>query len=155
MLFLAAATAGSDGGSPGEVPPSGISSYAYSSFGSSSAYGAEYADLLAKFEFNHTPTDVGQGGSAYLVMLLGACTMAALAINMVGQSVVIFNARPNLYTFSMATLQVYFFIWVCGSCCYGSRTIRLSVLFSTGTRRAVPWLAPVRGTGQRDHERKY
>ncbi|CAM9717580.1 unnamed protein product, partial [Ectocarpus sp. 12 AP-2014] len=125
---------GSDGGSPGEVPPSGISSYAYSSFGSSSAYGAEYADLLAKFEFNHTPTDVGiawfllvvSGGilvvmtgamflliknrhvfeirarSAYLVMLLGVCTMAALAMNMVGQSVVTFNALPNLYTFSMA-----------------------------------------------------
>ncbi|CAM9881788.1 unnamed protein product, partial [Ectocarpus sp. 13 AM-2016] len=40
--------------------------------------------------------------SAYLVMLLGVCTMAALAMNMVGQSVVTFNALPNLYTFSMA-----------------------------------------------------
>ncbi|CAM9939328.1 unnamed protein product, partial [Ectocarpus sp. 8 AP-2014] len=50
---------GSDGSSPGEVPPSGISSYGYSSFGGSSAYGAEYADLLAKFEHDHTPTDVG------------------------------------------------------------------------------------------------
>ncbi|CAM9783599.1 unnamed protein product, partial [Ectocarpus sp. 12 AP-2014] len=39
---------------------------------------------------------------------------------------------------------VYFFVWVCGSCCYGSRTIRLAVLFSTGTRRVVPWLASER-----------
>lgn len=60
LLFLAAATAGSDGGSPGEVPPSGISSYAYSSVGGSSSYGAEYADLLAKFDYHHTPIDVGQ-----------------------------------------------------------------------------------------------
>ncbi|CBN78571.1 expressed unknown protein [Ectocarpus siliculosus] len=171
-MFLAPATAGSDGGSPGEVPPSGISSYGYSSFSGSDTYGAEYADLLAKFEHDHTPTDVGiawfllvvssgllvvmtgvmflliknrhvfeiRARSACLVMLLGASTMTALAMNMVGQSVVIFNALPNLYTFFM----LYFFILVCGSCCYGSRTIRLAVLFSTGTRRVVPWLASER-----------
>lgn len=44
--------------------------------------------------------------------------------------------------------QVSFFVLVCGSSGYSSRTIRLAVLFNSRARSAVPWLASVRAAAE-------
>lgn len=39
--------------------------------------------------------------------------------------------------------QVYYFALVCSTCCYGSRAVRLAVLYSPRARKAVPPLVSV------------
>ena len=41
-------------------------------------------------------------------------------------------------------IQAYIFLSVCSTCCYGSRTIRLLVLYSPTARKVAPWLVSVR-----------
>lgn len=45
--------------------------------------------------------------------------------------------------------QMYFFALVSNTCLYGSRTIRLAVLYSPRARKAAPWLIPVRAKNRK------
>lgn len=40
--------------------------------------------------------------------------------------------------------QIHYFVLACVTCCYGSRTIRLAVMYNARARNAVPWLMSVR-----------
>ncbi|CAM9552057.1 unnamed protein product [Scytosiphon promiscuus] len=75
--------------------------------------------------------------SAYLAMLSGTCLMTSVPLTILAQSIVLFGINFNIYAFYI----VYYFVLVCGVCCYGSRTIRLAVLYNASVRKAVPWLA--------------
>ncbi|CAN0006155.1 unnamed protein product, partial [Ectocarpus sp. 12 AP-2014] len=156
--------------SPGEFPSSAMSPY--SSFASN--YGVELEDLLAAILPQYTATDIGiawfllvvSGGflafmtvtmvlfihkrnvfeirarSAYLVILSGACLMVAVGLIMLAQTTVLFDFVPPVYPVYMASVS--FFVVVCGTSGYCSRTIRLAVLFNSRARSAVPWLASER-----------
>ncbi|CAM9305462.1 unnamed protein product, partial [Hapterophycus canaliculatus] len=78
--------------------------------------------------------------SAYLTMLSGACTMVCVALTIVAQSAMLFGLEGNVHVLFMS----YYFILVCGVCCYGSRTVRLAVLYNGRVKKAVPWLASER-----------
>ncbi|CAM9850661.1 unnamed protein product [Scytosiphon promiscuus] len=135
-------------------------------------YGAEIAELEAKFNPDFTAADMGMAAfllvlacgslvvmlavlvvffqkrdvfeirarSAYLTMLSGACMIASATLTVVMELVVLLDVTVGVHAFYM----IYYFILVCGVCCYSSRTIRLAVLYNAGVRKTVPWLASER-----------
>ncbi|CAM9567795.1 unnamed protein product [Ectocarpus fasciculatus] len=157
---------GSGSYSRGEFPSSAMSQY--------SSFASNYEDLLAEYLPEYTATDIGfawfllvvssgcfvlmavtmvlfiqkrnvfeiKARSAYVVLLSGVCLMQAVVLTIVWQTVVLFNFSPRVYPFFMASIS--FFFLCCGTCCYGSRTIRLAVLFNSRARSAVPWLVSER-----------
>ncbi|CAM9552126.1 unnamed protein product [Scytosiphon promiscuus] len=158
----------SSGSSFGEPPSSSATAYWFLG-GDDDGYRAEVAELVAEFLPEYTATDTGlamflmvtscgflvlmagvlwlffrkrnvfeiRARSANLAMLSGVCMMASMPLTILAQSIVLFGYNFNLHAFYM----LYFFILVCGISCYGSRTIRLAVLYNGRVRKSVPWLA--------------
>eukprot|EP00903_Cladosiphon_okamuranus_P019454 g17888.t1 len=78
--------------------------------------------------------------SAYLVMLTGASFLARICNIMVDQAEGVFGYEKAVNI----SVTVKYFVIVCSTSCYGSRTIRLWLRYNDRHRRAVPWLVPER-----------
>eukprot|EP00903_Cladosiphon_okamuranus_P019877 g18270.t1 len=81
-----------------------------------------YADLVEKYVPDYTPTDYGVA-MFLLVLSSGLIVVFSFAL-------VMFFLKRN----------IYFFTLVCSTSTYGSRTIRLAVMFNTRARKVAPWL---------------
>ncbi|CAM9791936.1 unnamed protein product [Scytosiphon promiscuus] len=78
--------------------------------------------------------------SAYLLMLTGASFIGVILKITVSRVDLLFAYDENVYV----AKTVKFFVVVCSTCCYGSRTIRLAMLYSPKARQTAPWLLPER-----------
>eukprot|EP00903_Cladosiphon_okamuranus_P022608 g20803.t1 len=79
--------------------------------------------------------------SSYLSLLNGGCFMTVMMVVVATRLPDIFSdLRSNIYVI----FPLYFFALVCSTASYGSRTIRLALLYSPKARKAAPWLLPER-----------
>lgn len=78
--------------------------------------------------------------SAYLVMLTGLSFLAVICKILVNHVEGVFGVHKDVYV----AKTIKYFAIVCSTCCYGSRTIRLALLYSPRARKTAPWLLPER-----------